>query len=421
MRNNSDFFTSYIDNIKACQSPREAGVFTSSIAPLNIFGYWIPLSFVLDFVFFLLTIERSLDCSTANVIIYFTYPTKMRQHKILTRTLLILSIINFALAAPVAVQGRPEVCLDTNVTRNVAAASQKRSGLDEEGSTNVPGPDHAPPPSPDLRNILSQIPYADSPPHSPTPDYVPIHAPPPSPDLSDILSQIPHVDSPPPTPDSLSPSPESPTESRLPVGSMPVAGSLSPPPPPPPHPSQPGPSDDRFPLSPPLSPSLHPSQLGPSEGRFPSPPGFGFLLPPYPSPHPSQLGPSQGRFPSPSSFPVNSDKLSSTGSTDNRPTPPQSPGVDPDMHYLLNPEPFPTEFWDDVLKGKFKRRISGSDAVNLAQKDISALIFDPLMLVINGVGGAPRFNRIQMLSYGVRECTDGYGRACQSGILGKDT
>jgi hypothetical protein len=26
------------------------------------------------------------------------------------------------------------------------------------------------------------------------------------------------------------------------------------------------------------------------------------------------------------------------------------------------------------------------------------------MLVINGVGGAPRFNRIQMLSYGVREC-----------------
>jgi hypothetical protein len=43
------------------------------------------------------------------------------------------------------------------------------------------------------------------------------------------------------------------------------------------------------------------------------------------------------------------------------------------------------------------------------------------MLVINGVGGAPRFNRIQMLSYGVRECTDGYGRACQSGILGKDT
>jgi len=45
------------------------------------------------------------------------------------------------------------------------------------------------------------------------------------------------------------------------------------------------------------------------------------------------------------------------------------------MHYLLNPEPFPTEFWDDVLKGKFKRRISGSDAVNLAQKDIRSLKF----------------------------------------------
>jgi len=45
-------------------------------------------------------------------------------------------------------------------------------------------------------------------------------------------------------------------------------------------------------------------------------------------------------------------------------------------------------------------------------------MFDPLMLVTNGVGGAPRFNRIQMLSYGVCECTDGYWRACQS-ILGQ--
>jgi hypothetical protein len=40
----------------------------------------------------------------------------MRQHKILTRTLLLLSIISFALAAPVAVRERPEVRLDANVT-----------------------------------------------------------------------------------------------------------------------------------------------------------------------------------------------------------------------------------------------------------------------------------------------------------------
>jgi hypothetical protein len=53
----------------------------------------------------------------------------MRQHKILTRTLLLLSIINFALAAPAAVRERPEVRLDANVTRNVTAASQKRSVL----------------------------------------------------------------------------------------------------------------------------------------------------------------------------------------------------------------------------------------------------------------------------------------------------
>ena len=68
----------------------------------------------------------------------------MRQHKILTWALLILSIINFALAAPVAVRGRPEVRLDANVSGKVTAASQKRQdSLEEMGSTsaNVPGPD----------------------------------------------------------------------------------------------------------------------------------------------------------------------------------------------------------------------------------------------------------------------------------------
>ena len=39
------------------------------------------------------------------------------------------------------------------------------------------------------------------------------------------------------------------------------------------------------------------------------------------------------------------------------------------------------------------------------------------MLVINGVGGAPLFNVIQMLGYGVCVCLD--GRAYQSGVLGQ--
>ena len=71
--------------------------------------------------------------------IYVTYPMKIRQHKILTRTLLILFIINFALAAPVAVRERPEVRLDANVKTDVSAAPQKRwDPLDEGGSTDVP-------------------------------------------------------------------------------------------------------------------------------------------------------------------------------------------------------------------------------------------------------------------------------------------
>ena len=75
----------------------------------------------------------------------------MRQHKILTRILLILSIINFVLAAPAAVRERPEIRLDANPTKNVKAAWQKRRDLlDESGSMNVPGPDHSAPPSPDL-------------------------------------------------------------------------------------------------------------------------------------------------------------------------------------------------------------------------------------------------------------------------------
>jgi hypothetical protein len=72
----------------------------------------------------------------------------MRQHKVLTQILLILSIFNFTLAAPTAVRERPEVRLDAKVTRNVKAASQKRRDLlDESGSMNVLGPDHAAPPS----------------------------------------------------------------------------------------------------------------------------------------------------------------------------------------------------------------------------------------------------------------------------------
>ena len=205
----------------------------------------------------------------------------MRHHKILTRTLLILSIINFAFTAPVAVRGGPEVRLDANVLGKVTSASQKRQdSLDKRGSsTNVTGPDNARPPSP-----LTEV-YSPLNPELFSSEY-----------WDNVLKEL-----------------------RLPVGSMPVAGSLSPPTP--------------------------------------------------PSPHSSQPGPSEGHFPSPSGVSVNPDRLSAAGSTVNHPIQPQSPGLDPEMHSLLNPEPFRTDFWVKVLKGKFERRISGSDAVNLARKD----------------------------------------------------
>jgi hypothetical protein len=45
----------------------------------------------------------------------------MRRRQILTQTLLILSLINFALAAPAVVRERPEVRLDVKVTESCVA------------------------------------------------------------------------------------------------------------------------------------------------------------------------------------------------------------------------------------------------------------------------------------------------------------
>ena len=115
----------------------------------------------------------------------------------------------------------------------------------------------------------------------------------------------------------------------------------------------------------PLSPLPHP---GPSKGRFPSPPGFsvnpdtlsstghqprppqsptgGIPLPLSASPRVHQ------RTSFPPGFSMNPDTLSSTGSTDNQPTPPQSPGVDPEIHSLLNLEPFPLNFGTSSSKAR---------------------------------------------------------------------
>ena len=61
-------------------------------------------------------------------------------------------------------------------------------------------------------------------------------------------------------------------------------------------------------------------------------------------------------------------KPDTLSSASNQPTP-QSPELDAEMHSLLQPETFPIEFWDNFMKGKIKRHISDSDAMNMAQKD----------------------------------------------------
>jgi hypothetical protein len=164
----------------------------------------------------------------------------------------------------------------------------------------------------------------------------------------------------------------------LPTGSrLPVDGSLSYPPPPPPHsphPSQPGPSSPGYSVSSTANNYVPLSPGWPEGSRLPvgSMPVAGSLSspPPYP-PRPSQPGPSEGSHGSgPPGFSVNPGTLSSTGSS-NEPTPP----LDPELHSLLDPEPFPTDFWDNFLKGKLKRHMSDSDAVYLAQKDPRSRIF----------------------------------------------
>ena len=183
------------------------------------------------------------------------------------------------------------------------------------------------------------------------------------------------------------------TGSQLPTGLMSVPGSLLPRPLSSPHPSQPGQSGDRFPSQ--SGSSMEPFPLLSTGSRLPetseklfpllsTEPRFlagpmsvtGSLssLPP-PSLHLGQPWSSEDHFPSPSGSSANPDTLSATGPTGDQPTPPHNSGMDTETKYLLDPEPFPTEFWDKVLKGKFKRGNSGPDAVNLAQKDTRSRLF----------------------------------------------
>ena len=202
--------------------------------------------------------------------------------------ILILSIINFTLGAPAAVRERLEMSVDVDLVERRTATSQKRHGLlaRDDWSTTA---DRRPPTS-------SLNPTVTGPHPDPTND-----SPPPPPlDISI-------------NPDTLSSTGHQPTPPQSPDGDIP-----SPPPAPPQS------SDGNIPLPPPTPP--HPGQLaGLPEDRFPS------TTPGWP-------------------VDPDSDTLSSTGSSPGSPRPPQNPGLDPEIHSLLSPESFPTEFWDEFLK-----------------------------------------------------------------------
>ncbi|KAF8490457.1 hypothetical protein F5888DRAFT_1741418 [Russula emetica] len=232
----------------------------------------------------------------------------MRQRKLITRTLLILFIVNqvvdFAFGAPVAVREKLEGCIDADVTEDGTATLQKRVNPVEEGSTNMAGQT---PPSPD-RTEVDQLWQGEEDMliDSPTPLHIPMYPPP--------LTPPPPLSPPPP----MSPAPLTPPPP------------LSPPPltPPPPPTSPP-------PLTPPPPPTTPP---------------------PLPEEHLPQAWPL------------------TTKTTSHQPTQQQSLGPDLDVH-PPNPEPRPPaaaeipigDFLDMLIKGKVKRYVSASGAVNSAR------------------------------------------------------
>jgi hypothetical protein len=80
----------------------------------------------------------------------------MRQHKIVTRTLLILfivsQVVDFVFGAPVAAREKLEGRIDVDVTEDGTAALQKRVNPMDEWSTNIPGQPEAPS-SPDTTEL----------------------------------------------------------------------------------------------------------------------------------------------------------------------------------------------------------------------------------------------------------------------------
>jgi hypothetical protein len=288
----------------------------------------------------------------------------MRCCKIIT-WILILSIINFALGAPAAIRERLDMSVDVDVAEGGTATWQKRyDPLDDWSTTTTPsslspsdldrfweelGEEqngwYIPPLTPESPASTESV---DSSPGSPTgshpgpTDGYPLH---PLPHPGPSESRFPSPPGWSVNTDALLSTGHQPTPPQSPTGSSPL--------PPLPHP---GPSEDRFPSTLGLLENL--GTLS-STGYQPTPLQAGSS----PLSHP---GSSEDHCPSPHCWLATSDTLSSTGS---QPTPPQSPALDPVTPPPPSPEPPPDEFLDRLLKGKIKRRISGSGTVDSALTD----------------------------------------------------
>jgi hypothetical protein len=239
----------------------------------------------------------------------------MRRCKVVT-WILILSIVNFALGAPAAVREKLKMSVDVDVAEGETATSQRRyDPLDDWSTTTTPSSLN---PS-NLDRLWEGLGEEQN------GWYIPPQTP----------------ESPAST-ESVDSSPGSPAGSHP----GPTDGS-------PLHPlSHPGPSEGRVPSTPGLSVNTDTSL---PTGRQPTPPQSptgDSPLPPLPHP-----GPSEDHFPSTPGWSLNLNTLLSSG---HQPTPPQSPARDPVTPPPPSPEPPPDGFLDKLLKGKIKRRISGS-------------------------------------------------------------
>jgi hypothetical protein len=231
----------------------------------------------------------------------------MRWHKTLARILPILSIVNFVLAVPVAVRNTHELRVDAvNATEDgTASASQKRyDPWDDQSSTNA----------------------ADEPETNA----------PPSPESSDWDKYLRASESPPPSSESdwdrwLEGSLQNSWLSDSSIGSNSA-------------------------LAPPSSPGSPDSSTGSYGGSMP-----------VGDSHPLSPDPINPQVQAPPASP-----LSPESSTGHQLTPPPSPEPDarpPPSPELEHPaEPESKSFFSGLLKGKIKRRISGSGAVNAAQR-----------------------------------------------------